>query len=106
MVCLWVSRAWGSQPVHSPEGLKSQAFHGWELFCDCSFNYSLWGLASLSLDGFNAVIEHLLCAPLVPSLWQRSRQPKYSLNMMILMPAVWMERPSGYCGQCFICSGP
>lgn len=56
------------------------------------------GLASVTVDTFNAVIEHLLCAPLDPNPWQCFRQSQESLYLGILMPAVWMERPSDYCG--------
>lgn len=60
---------------HSPEGLKSQAFRGWGLFCDsAALATQSEGLVPLTVGAFNAVIEHLLCAPPDPSLWQGSKQ--------------------------------
>lgn len=61
--------------------------------------FSLRGLpASLTVDAFNTVIELLLCAPLDPSIGQCSRRSQYSLYLEVLMPVVWMERPSDFCG--------
>ena len=65
----------GHHSSHSPEGLKSQAFRGWGLFCDsAALATQSEGLVSLTVDAFNAVIEHLLCAPPDPSLWQCSKR--------------------------------
>lgn len=55
---------------HSPRDVKGQNFHRWGLFCEATaLAVQSEGLASLAV-AFNAVIEHLLCAPLDPSLWQ------------------------------------
>lgn len=60
---------------HCPRGAKSHIFHGQRPFCDsAALAGPSEGFTSLTVDALNAVIEHLLCAPLDPSLWQCSRE--------------------------------
>lgn len=58
-----------------PRGTKVTlwAIPQWELFCEQHSLLSLRGCI-LTVSAFNAVIEHLLCAPLGPNFWQGSRQ--------------------------------
>lgn len=57
---------------HCPWGVKRpSSTDEWSVFCDSeALAGPSEGLASFTVDAFNAFIEHLLCAPVDPCLWQ------------------------------------